>query len=115
MDGTPIPTRTDQEFDVAVGCITSFYQSKRSRIKKQLTHWIGKFAIVTAENNKLRSINKAITNRNTELFGMIGKMDKEITGLKGEVAEAGKLLAERDDKITGLENQVKELEAGALV
>ena len=33
----------------------SAYQSKRDKIKKQLTHFIGKFMIVKAENNRLRS------------------------------------------------------------
>lgn len=33
----------------------SIFQSKRDKIKKQLTHFIGKFMIVKAENNRLRS------------------------------------------------------------
>lgn len=34
--------------------VMSFYQSKRAGLKKQLTHWIGKFMIVKQENNRLR-------------------------------------------------------------
>lgn len=81
-------TYSDQDFDLAVGSVASFYQSKRAQLKKQVTHWYGKFMICKAENNKIRSINKAITKRNAELFGMIGGMDKEITNLKTELREA---------------------------
>ncbi len=59
------------------------YQSKRAKLKKAMTHWIGKFMIVKAENNKLRSVNKAITKRNTELQDYmvkheVGKLVKRI-------------------------------------
>jgi hypothetical protein len=47
-------TLTEGEFDEAVGHVTSFYQSKRAKLKKQLTHWIGKFSIIKQENNVLR-------------------------------------------------------------
>jgi hypothetical protein len=47
-------TMTEVDLDLAVGHITSFYQSKRSKLKKQLTHWIGKFSIIKQENNVLR-------------------------------------------------------------
>ncbi len=55
------------EVEIAVELIRSGYQKKRTQLKKQLTHFIGKFSIVTAENNKLRSMNKAITKRNHQL------------------------------------------------
>ncbi len=47
-------------YDLGLGHITSFYQSKRAQLKKQVTHWIGKFMIVKAENNRLRIMNKAL-------------------------------------------------------
>ena len=53
--------------------VMSFYQSKRAKLKKQLTHWIVKFMIVKAENNKLRRINFAITKRNSELIAQLIK------------------------------------------
>lgn len=47
-------TMTEADLDLAVGHVTSFYQSKRAKLKKQLTHWIGKFSIIKQENNVLR-------------------------------------------------------------
>jgi hypothetical protein len=47
-------TMTEEDLDLAVGHVVSFYQSKRAMLKKQVTHWIGKFAIVKHENNRLR-------------------------------------------------------------
>lgn len=35
--------------------IDAIYQSKRAQLKKQVTHWYGKFMIVKAENNRLRA------------------------------------------------------------
>ncbi len=35
--------------------IGSLFQSKKDRLKKQVTHWTGKFMIVKAENNRLRA------------------------------------------------------------
>jgi hypothetical protein len=49
-------TMTEEDFDLAVGHVTSFYQSKRAMLKKQVTHWIGKFMIVKAENNRIRHL-----------------------------------------------------------
>lgn len=54
-------------FNEAVKVVESSYQSKRDALKKKTTLYQGKFMIVKAENNKLRSINKAITKRNKEL------------------------------------------------
>lgn len=34
--------------------MTSLFQGKRDNLKKQVTHWMGKHAIVKAENNRLR-------------------------------------------------------------
>ncbi len=45
----------------------SFYQSKRAKLKKQVTHWMGKFSIVKQENNRLREINKALGKRTKHL------------------------------------------------
>ncbi len=84
-------TMTDEDFDLAVGSVTSFYQSKREKLKQQVTGWMGKFRICKFENNKLRSINKAVITRNEELFGMVGKLDKEVTDLKAELQEARSL------------------------
>lgn len=44
-----------ENYDHGLESITSFYQSKRAQLKKQLTHWYGKFTILKAENNKLRA------------------------------------------------------------
>ncbi len=56
-----------ENYDLGLGHITSFYQSKRDHLKKKATHWIGKFMIVKAENNRIRIINKAFSNEITEL------------------------------------------------
>jgi hypothetical protein len=45
---------TLDEHNWAVNNIASFYQGKRAMLKKQVTHWIGKFMIVKHENNRLR-------------------------------------------------------------
>ncbi len=50
-----------------VNLVDASYQSKRDKLKKQTTHMTGKYMIVKAENNKIRSLNKAITIRNAEL------------------------------------------------
>ena len=46
---------TTEDHENAVEDIASFYQSKRAKLKKQVTHWIGKFMICKAENNALRN------------------------------------------------------------
>ncbi len=56
-----------------VNLVQATYQSKRDKLKKQTTHMTGKFMIVKAENNKLRSINKAIIKRNKELQEIVVK------------------------------------------
>ena len=53
-------TVTYEEFDEAVSDVTSFYQSKRAKLKKQLTHWYGKFMICKAENNEIRKKNRKL-------------------------------------------------------
>lgn len=35
--------------------VQAAYQSKRDQLKKQVTHWYGKFMIVKQENNRLRA------------------------------------------------------------
>ncbi len=66
--------------------ITAF-QSKRAQLKKQVTHWIGKFMVVKAENNRLRQYNRAALARKNELCGMLGEKDKEITQLKEQIKD----------------------------
>lgn len=39
---------------------SSFYQSKRAKLKKQVTHWMGKFMICKAENNEIRKKNRML-------------------------------------------------------
>ncbi len=41
-------------FDEVCTNVLSLFQSKRAHLKKQVTHWYGKFMIVKAENNQLR-------------------------------------------------------------
>ncbi len=55
--------------------VQATYQSKRDKLKKQTTHMTGKYMIVKTENNKLRSVNKAITKRNAELIERITYME----------------------------------------
>ena len=62
-----------KEVEMAVELIRASYQSKRVQLKKQVTHWVGKFMIVKAENNSLRkvlarslNINKALVKKNNE-------------------------------------------------
>lgn len=98
-------TMTDEDFDLAVGSVTSFYQSKRAQVKKQLTHWIGKFAIVKAENNVLRKKNKELSQCLTD------------ARIRFNTA-AGNAMREwdkKDTEVRSLKLQVQELEAGALV
>ena len=84
---------TQEDFDLAVGHVTSFYQSKRAKLKKQLTHWYGKFMICKAENNRLRVINKIIGRAKEDLIELAGKQDKEITELKEQVKDLQALCA----------------------
>ncbi len=59
-----------EEMETYVKITEASYQSKRAKLKKWVTHWMGKFMIVKAENNELRklvSINKILTKRNNEL------------------------------------------------
>ncbi len=55
------------EVDIAIRLTEATYQSKRAKLKKQVTHWMGKFSIVKQENNRLREINKALVNRTKHL------------------------------------------------
>ncbi len=57
--------------------VQATYQSKRDKLKKQTTHMTGKYMIVKTENNKLRSMNKAITKRNKELQEYMVKAEIE--------------------------------------
>ncbi len=47
--------------------IGAIYQSKRALLKKQVTHWIGKFNILRIENQTLCRKIKAVLKRNAEL------------------------------------------------
>jgi regulator of replication initiation timing len=67
--------------------IYSVFQSKTARLKKQVTHWMGKFMVVKMENNKLRAVNRKIVKLNMELQVAMGHMDNEITELKDKIAD----------------------------
>jgi hypothetical protein len=105
-------TMTDEDYDLAVGAVASFYQSKRAHLKKQVTHWIGKFMICKNENNVIRQKNKDLcalvrNYRDTEV-----ELQRELTTLK---ETSGANVASLADTIRTLEGQVKELEPGVLV
>ncbi len=42
-------------YDRAAELLEAHFQSKKAKLKKQVTHWYGKFMIVKAENNRLRT------------------------------------------------------------
>jgi hypothetical protein len=65
------------EMEEYVKLTEASYQSKRAKLKKAITHWIGKFMIVKAENNRLRRMNIAITKRNSELKEYMVKQEIE--------------------------------------
>lgn len=92
---------TDEEHDLVVSDVTSFYQSKRAHLKKQVTHWYGKFMICKAENNMLRKNYKHLC--------------AAVRYHREQEASIGILLGKLETKINGLESHVQELEAGALV
>jgi phage host-nuclease inhibitor protein Gam len=46
------------EMEEYVKLTEASYQSKRAKLKKQITHFIGKFMIVKTENNRLRTLVK---------------------------------------------------------
>ncbi len=77
-----------------LGLVESAYQAKRDKLKKWVTHWMGKFMIVKAENNKLRNMNKALVKRNGELQDYMVK------------AEIGKYVENMGDKVVVLTTAV---------
>jgi hypothetical protein len=81
--------------------IYALYQSKTARLKKQVTHWMGKFMIVKAENNRIRSINRKTTNINADLCIELTRMQAELTARLGA----------KDDTIKSLRRLVGELES----
>jgi chromosome segregation ATPase len=99
-------TMTDEDFDLAVGHVTSFYQSKRALLKKQVTHWMGKFSIVKHENNNLRQKNKMLCN------GIAHHREMEArNGIR--VGQLNTMIGRVGDQVKGLENDKKQLEAKA--
>ncbi len=91
-------TMTDEDFDLAVGSVTSFYQSARAKAKKQVAHWMGKFMIVKAENYTLRkkirnAENLCVTLTESEQRSgvRIGQLSTKIDGLEAELKEARSL------------------------
>jgi hypothetical protein len=63
-----------KDFDLAIKATTSFYQSKRAQLKKQVTHYLGKFTLVKNENNVLRKMNRRqslIIQEYMELYGQL--------------------------------------------
>ena len=61
--------------------IERWNQKRAAQLKKQVTHWIGKFMIVKAENNKLRAQNRI---RNAVIIDQI----KEISSLNSALGKA---------------------------
>jgi hypothetical protein len=112
-------TMTDEDYDLAVGAVASFYQSRRALLKKQVTHWIGKFMICKAENNALRKKNRMLYDAMTHHRSMEARNGIEITKLREEsssnVSKLAGLIRSHENTIAALEAQVKELEAGILV
>lgn len=96
-------TMTDEDFDLAVGSITSFYQSKRAKLKQQVTGWMGKFRICKSENNALRRHNK--------------QLHDALRYHREQEARKGILCGQLETKIEGLEQELKEARAlaGVLV
>jgi hypothetical protein len=66
------------DFDLAIKATTSFYQSKRAQLKKQVTHFFGKFTIVKNENNVLRKMNRRQSRVILEYMELYGQLDPEI-------------------------------------
>ncbi len=66
------------DFDLAIKATTSFYQSKRAQLKKQVTHFFGKFTIVKNENNVLRAMNRRQSRVILEYMELYGQLDQEI-------------------------------------
>jgi hypothetical protein len=99
-------TMTDEDFDLAVGHVTSFYQSKRAILKKQLTHWIGKFMIVKAENNRIRQLLKAKDNYSKIMEERVKYLERDsptwldMSRLKDEVISLKKSLASKPLVVT---------------
>jgi hypothetical protein len=129
-------TMTDEDFDLAVGHVTSFYQSARAKAKKQVAHWMGKFMIVKAENYTLRRkirnaenlcINLAESEKRSGIkIGQLStqvdhhremeaKNGTEVVRLKLAAGTALKEWDKKDDEIKDLKQQVADLKEGVLV
>jgi hypothetical protein len=80
-------TMTEEDLDLAVGHVVSFYQSKRAMLKKQVTHWMGKFAIVKHENNRLRHKYISSQKQIDVQIHNIRYMREEITKLKQHMTD----------------------------
>lgn len=99
-----LPTMNQEDVDLAVNGVTSFYQSKRALLKKQVTHWMGKFAIVKHENNILRNKVKV---RDASIMELMG-------ALEGKSYDYNSLAGATNKTISEMARQIQELEAGAL-
>ena len=115
-------TMTDADFDDAVRHVTSFYQSKRAKVKKQITHWIGKFRIVKAENHTLRKkihyrdgVIEHHRAQEAQNAILTGQLKTQVDGLQANAASALKEWDKKDVEIRGLKLRIKELESGVLV
>ncbi len=77
--------------DIEINKANSFYQKKRDMLKKQVTHWIGKYMIVKTENNTLR--------RQVKRSGKcIAELLTELRFLRQEVNRGRKVLGISDLK-----------------
>jgi hypothetical protein len=107
-------TIAEEEFDLAVGHIVSFYQSKRTMLKKQVTHWIGKFMICKHENNRLRHKYISSQKQVDVQIHNIRCMREEIAKLKGHIVRvSGVVDSEVADEVEKY-YEAKEAEADAI-
>jgi len=71
-----------KEVEIAVALTESGYQSKRAKLKKQVTHFIGKFNIVKAENNALRKKNVTFEYRLKHHVAEVTRLQERINDIE---------------------------------
>lgn len=110
-------TMTDEDFDLAVGHVTSFYQSARAKAKKQVAHWMGKFMIVKAENytlrRKINNLQAAVDHhRSMEARNGLraGQLKTQVARLEVEAGTALKEWDKKDAETNQLKAQVVSLQ-----
>ncbi len=86
----------------------AMFQSKTARLKKRVTHWMGKFAIVKAENNQLRKKERRMHKSFVALTESEQRSGIEIGQLTTKVDAM-------DIEIRKLKFKLQELETGTSV